>query len=189
MSKEQFEHQLAYHCAPTLRGLKAASMVAFSGQASELVEVWFKRYQQCFMKNGLRFLVLREQKRHVLVLLYRPEVMARLLRRQNAQAILKRCGYGPRASLDQLLHQLWQRFQQDKGVPHEIGLFLGYPPHDVAGFIRHQGHNYIFSGFWKVYDNELAVRQLFLIYQNCTEQFCQELEKGTSLQSMVRKVA
>lgn len=189
MSKEQFEHQLAYHCAPTLKGLKAASMVALTGSAQELVEGWLQRYRLCFERNGLQYLVLREQKKHVLILLYRPEVLARLLRRPAAQKILQQCGYLSLLSLEGLLEHLCQRFRELQGVPHEIGLFLGYPPHDVAGFIHHQGKNFIFSGFWKVYANELALRKLFMAYESCTRQFCQELAKGASLQSMVRRTA
>ena len=35
--------------------------------------------------------------------------------------------------------------------PHEIGIFLGYPLADVAGFIRNKGRNCKCIGTWKVY--------------------------------------
>ena len=37
---------------------------------------------------------------------------------------------------------------EEKGAfPHEIGLLLGYPVEDVLGFIRHQGKNYLYTGY------------------------------------------
>ena len=39
-------------------------------------------------------------------------------------------------------------YMEEKGAfPHEIGLLLGYPVEDVLGFIRHQGKNYLYTGY------------------------------------------
>lgn len=47
----------------------------------------------------------------------------------------------------------YQQYLKEKKVfPHEMGLLLGYPPEDVKGFIHNQGKNYLYSGYWKVYD-------------------------------------
>ena len=35
--------------------------------------------------------------------------------------------------------------------PHEVGLFLGYPPGDVEGFRLNHGRNFKLCGLWKVY--------------------------------------
>lgn len=189
MSREQFEHQLAYHCALTIKGLKAASMVAFSCQSKEMVEFWLNYYKNCFKANGLNYLVLRKQKKHVLVLLYQPDVLMQLLQVLPAKKLLGQCGYDAAASLDELLAQLCYRFQTVESVPHEIGLFLGYPPNDVAGFIHNKGQNYIFTGYWKVYDNEESIRRLFQVYNNCIQQVCKELNDGVGLKHMICRAA
>ena len=36
-----------------------------------------------------------------------------------------------------------------RGFPHEIGLVLGYPPVDVEGFIKKEGRDFLYSGYWK----------------------------------------
>jgi hypothetical protein len=44
--------------------------------------------------------------------------------------------------------------------PHEIGLFLGYPPEDVKSFIENDGKNYACRTHWKVYHEPDAAREL-----------------------------
>ncbi len=188
MGRKELELLLAQHCAPTLAGLKAASMVAMPCCLEELRE-FFQDYEQCFACKGLKVMILRQQRRHVLLLLYRPLVLQRLMRRALAREILTACGYPDSASLEELLAFLCQRMQDSGDFPHEIGLFLGYPPGDVAGFIRHRGQKFRHCGFWKVYDNEKAVLRLFQCYNSCIKRVCDGLEAGMSLQSMVRSAA
>ncbi len=216
MDRKQFDQLLALHCAPTLAGLKAASMVALPGRSLAELQGFFDLYEKCFECKGLKVLELRRQRAHVLLLIYRPVVLQRLLRRIKAQALLAECGYPPRGSLDELLRHLQERMQTsgaggrrtitedcagaDAGsggrgtgagerFPHEIGLFLGYPPHDVEGFIRYGGQNFRQCGFWKVYDNEKAVLHLFHCYAACIRRIYDSLQEGASLQSMICSAA
>ena len=49
-----------------------------------------------------------------------------------------------------------QTFKGDESgeFPHEVGLFLSYPPEDVKGFIDHRASGFKCAGLWKVYGNE-----------------------------------
>ncbi len=210
MDRKQFDQLLALHCAPTLAGLKAASMVALPGRSLAELQGFFDLYEKCFECKGLKVLELRRQRAHVLLLIYRPVVLQRLLRRSKAQALLAECGYPPQGSLDELLQHLQERMQLSgaggryagtgdcagaggmgagESFPHEIGLFLGYPPHDVEGFIRYGGQNFRQCGFWKVYDNEKAVLHLFHCYAACIRRIYDSLQEGASLQSMICSAA
>ena len=42
-------------------------------------------------------------------------------------------------ALNRCIVKLIGRLQENEGFPHEIGLFLGYPPEDVLGFIENKG--------------------------------------------------
>lgn len=189
MGQGQFEQLLAWHCAPTLTGLKAASMIALPGRSMEELAEFFRGYEQCFACKGLKVMELRRQKQHVLLLIYRPKVLERLLRRKLAREILVNNGYPEQGTLPELLAYLRHRMDTAGEFPHEIGLFLGYPPHDVAGFISHGGRDYCHCGLWKVYGNEKAVRRLFQCYAECTKAVCAALEAGQSLQSMIKWAA
>lgn len=199
MDRKQFDQLLALHCAPTLAGLKAASMVALPGRSLAELQGFFDLYEKCFECKGLKVLELRRQRAHVLLLIYRPVVLQRLLRRSKAQVLLAECGYPSGGSLDELLQHLKERMQTSgaggrctgagERFPHEIGLFLGYPPHDVEGFIRYGGQNFRQCGFWKVYDNEKAVMHLFHCYAACIRKIYDSLQEGASLQSMICSAA
>ena len=63
----------------------------------------------------------------------------------------------------------------------EIGLFLGYPLGDVAGFIRNRGKNCKCSGCWKVYCNELEAQKRFAQIQKCRQVYTRLWTQGRSL--------
>ena len=181
-----YEEQMVYHCAPTLKGIKAGSMVAMRVSSHKSIEAFFAEYQECFKVHGIEYMKLTEQKQHVLVLIYRPDMLSRMLRRPMAREILGSYGYPVNDSLKAMLNHLQKRIDSCSGFPHEIGLFLGYPPQDVQGFIRHKGHNFLFCGFWKVYANGTAVKRLFRCYNECIHRMCRRLLAGESLQEVIR---
>ncbi|MBE6381939.1 MAG: DUF3793 family protein [Lentisphaerae bacterium] len=42
-------------------------------------------------------------------------------------------------------------------IPHEVGVFIGYPLKDVAGFMRHIPATPVHRGAWRVYGDAEAV--------------------------------
>ena len=89
------------------------------------------------------------------------------------------------ASLTDMLEYLRSRMQVKKSFPHEVGLFLGYPPADVRGFIENRGQDFACAGYWKVYSNEKEARKLFRRYSECSHAFCTSLEQGKAFQDLV----
>jgi len=69
------------------------------------------------------------------------------------------------------------RFRESSEFPHEVGLFLSYPPEDVKGFINHCAGGFKCAGLWKVYGDEEKARSLFEKYRKCTEIYCYTLAK------------
>lgn len=57
----------------------------------------------------------------------------------QAQDILCEAGYRIAESMEERLEFLRLRMRVRKTLPPEIGLFLGYPPEDVRGFITWRG--------------------------------------------------
>ena len=86
------------------------------------------------------------------------------------------------APLSALLRRLRQRLLAGGDFPHEIGLFLGYPPEDVRGFMADcRGRNCKCTGCWKVYGDEAAARDRFRRYKQCTAIYCSLYLRGKSL--------
>ena len=76
-----------------------------------------------------------------LLYLFRPEKLARDLRCPVAQKILLEAGYEDLRP-GRCMHCLIECLQKQEDFPHEIGLFLSYPPEDVQGFIHNRARNY-----------------------------------------------
>ena len=72
---------------------------------------------------------------------------------------------------------------EDKNLPfpHEMGVFLGYPMADVKGFIKYEGKNYLYCGYWKVYENVEERKELFRTYEEIRKVFVEEARKGKNL--------
>lgn len=68
--------------------------------------------------------------------------------------------------------------------PHEIGLFLGYPPEDVCGFIENRAGGYKCVGEWKVYGDADKAKEIFAKYRKCTEVYCAQFAQGKSIERL-----
>ncbi len=181
---------MAYHCAPTIKGIKCSNMVAFKISSQESFSAFLQKHDKCLKCNGIKYILLARQKNHALMLFYRPQILARLLRRPLAIEILNSFGYTVKGEIGEdtissLLKRLKERITQCDGFPHEIGIFLGYPPADVQAFIENKGQNYLYSGFWKVYFNATAQKHLFECYNHCIHNMCARLQAGESLQEVI----
>lgn len=54
-----------------------------------------------------------------------------------------------------------RKLRRSEDFPHEIGLFLGYPLEDVAGFMELGPCSCKCTGCWKVYGNVEAAKKKF----------------------------
>ena len=70
---------------------------------------------------------------------------------------------------------------EDDVFPHEVGLFLGYPPGDVRSFMKDTRHGVKCTGCWKAYGNEEEARKTFAKFRKCTDVYRRELSRGRSL--------
>ena len=130
--------------------------------------------------RGLRLIPLRWSKKRVLLYLYRPDRLERDLAGEEARDLLSQEGYSDRNSESCLL-ELIRRLRGRKAFPHEIGLFLSYPPEDVRGFIRYGGSRSKLTGCWQVYGDEETARKTFDRFDKCTRIYCRRWSEGVPL--------
>ena len=115
-----------------------------------------------------------------LLYLYRTSTLFQELQREEVRAFLRQWGY-QRFSPEEALAHLRERVAAAGAFPHEIGVFLGYPLSDVQEFIRSAGRNCLLSGYWKVYSNADAAREIFARYRKCTDVYLRRFQDGFSL--------
>ncbi len=171
------------YCSPTLANIKTGSLFTMPIRDCENCMDMVRTINRKLVPKGLRFLVLKKTESSVLFYMYRPQLLKKDLFDQEALSILNEAGYVTSSS-DLCVIHLMKRLRESEGFPHEIGLFLGYPPEDVRGFITNGGKNCKCVGTWKVYGDTSKALELFCRYKKCTAMYCRYYRRGLSIESL-----
>ena len=195
------EDLIVRHCAPTLAGLKTGHMFTAPFTSKTQLDSEVQQLNHILADKGLRITVLRiachaiqsksrsknSNKRRgthcgkgcirALIYIYRPGRLQSDLDVEEAKDILLRFGY-EESSLDGCISRLADRIYECDEFPHEVGLFLGYPPEDVKGFIELGGRNSKASGYWKVYGDVDRAQKQFERFSKCTGVYLECLGRG-----------
>lgn len=174
------EEMIVRHCSPTLAGLKTGNLFPCSYSSTEELHKALRVWNQLLSGKGVRVLPLRYENGRALIYVYRPSRLVADLGDERAKGILNDCGYGMQTP-GKCLGQLMQRMRGMADFPHEIGLFLGYPPEDVDGFIGQGAKKSRYVGCWKVYGDVEKAQKTFAKYKKCTRVYCDQYAKGRSL--------
>ena len=179
MSEDLFVRQ----CAPTLAGLKTGNLFSCSFKNENEMKESVRKINRRLRDKGLRFIPLRFCGTSALLYLYRPEKLKSDLCSPHAKDILGVYGY-PHESADKCVSCLRRKLSAQNDFPHEIGLFLGYPPEDVKGFIEQGARNCKCSGCWKVYGDEASAKLTFGKYKKCKDVYCRRHAEGYSVEKL-----
>ena len=177
------EETLVQLCAPTLAGLKTGNLFAAEYHSPQEVRDQVRRLNRVLVPRGLRAMPMRYGKARALIYVYRPDRLQKDLMDEQAKSLLREQGYDGLAPAG-CLSRLRQRLTQEPEFPHEIGLFLGYPPDDVEGFIRWGAQCYKCVGDWKVYGDEAQARRLFDQYRRCTRAYQALWRRGKTVEQL-----
>ncbi|MCR4892030.1 MAG: DUF3793 family protein [Lachnospiraceae bacterium] len=177
------EELIIEHCSPTLAGIKTGSL--FSLKITEQTDLMreVRELNDALRKRGLRVIPLRKTADHALIYIYRPAYLKRDLMDPQALQILRDRGYDC-LSPECCIAQLAKHLKFDESFPHEIGLFLGYPPSDVEGFIKHPCEGVKCCGYWKAYSEPEKAQKTFSKFRKCTEKYREMIRKGKSLEQL-----
>ncbi len=178
------EQYLIEHCSPTLAGIKTGSLFPVRVPKGADFKEELQRINSIIGSKGLRAVLVRRRASSVLVYVYRPDYLARDLNDPVALEILKEKGYVLK-NPEHCLKQLIKHFMADDSFPHEIGLFLGYPPSDVKCFMESPWEGVKCRGCWKAYSNEKEAQKTFSLYKKCTENYRELYKSGKSLAQLV----
>lgn len=182
MNQGNLEVQLALQCAPVLTGIKTANLLiiekSLAGSLSQVLE-----------GEHLLYHLLYKMRDKLVYFIYNRKQLEEYIKIKPAAVLLGLLGHR-HTVLEKILEEISKRYESymtGKGsFPHELGLLLGYPPQDVIGFIDHQGQNFLYKGYWKVYDNPEQAKELFASYDKARERAVVTLYQGNSLKSILR---
>lgn len=177
------EDHIVRNGAPTLAGIKTGNLFTCPFESKEALRDSLRHINRRLRKKGLRVLPLRFSESKALIYLYRPGKLRKDLTNETAARILKAQGYTPECC-ERCVRQLACKLRSEAQFPHEIGLFLGYPPEDVQGFMDHGPDCCKCTGCWKVYGDAEAAQKKFSQYKKCTRIYCQQWEKGRDIERL-----
>ena len=177
------EEILVKQGAPTLAGIKTGSLFPCPCRDESALLNDIRRLNRLLAPKGLCLLPIRFKDEQALLYLYRPARLRRDLADGGAQALLRQSGYGCE-SCGRCIAQLIRRLQAGGEFPHEVGLFLSYPPEDVQGFIQNRAGGFRCAGLWKVYGDAERAQAIFQKYRQCTQIYCRLYRAGVSLERL-----
>lgn len=174
------ETLIAYHCGPALAGIKPANIAACQKTHIPNIHAEIKKLNGQLNCKDIYLEVVCECEKRVLVMVYRKKVLEKHLQEQANRAFLAQFGYLETDSIADCIAHLKERLVYDT-FPHEIGVFLGYPLHDIYGFIHHRDDGCLLIGEWKVYQNPEAAKKLFGRYRACRKALVKKVIDGRTL--------
>lgn len=174
------EEMIIRNCSPTLAGMKTGSMFSYAFESVDELRESIRGLNRRPAVKDLRILPLRISGNNALIYVYRPAKLKNDLSVQETADILEEQGYSCDAP-DRCIAYLIGRLRTQTEFPHEIGLFLGYPPADVRGFIENKAQKSKAVGYWKVYGDAEKAKRLFEKYNKCTSVYLKQLTNGNTL--------
>lgn len=178
------DETLIRHCSPTLAGLKAGNLFSEQYQGHESMVRDIRRFNRILVPHGLVLLPVQYRNGWTLLYLYRKDALKKCLSNAEAAEILSKIGYKG-SGLNAMIGHLIKRLNNSPDFPHEIGLFLSYPPEDVRGFMENRAKNFKTVGFWKVYGDEKKARDTFFRYHRCEDSYLNHLKQGATLEQLI----
>ena len=176
---------LAIHCAPILSGSKAANIMTVTVHE-------FDRIGYLLQGTGIRYRFLKTKGDKGILYLYREKRLRQYLEQEEIQEFLSEYGYD-QVDIAKMLNLLSKRIQlyndQEAVFPHEIGVFLEYPLGDVKGFLANEGKNFMYSGYWKVYQDLQGAVRRFTQYDMERELTIQALMQGKTIREIALAAA
>ena len=169
--------------APTLAGIKTGSLFPCPCEDREALLSDIRQLNRRLSPKGLCLLPIRFLAGQALLYLYRPAVLRRDLRDARVSELLRQAGYKDE-SCARRVALLACCFRESGEFPHEVELFLSYPPEDVKSFIDHRANDFKCAGLWKVYGDEEKALSLFTKYRKCTEIYCALWQSGSRLEPL-----
>ncbi len=169
---------LALETAEILEQKKPANLVNLVNRdqacGRNLYRLWKEHGLAILEGSGLAVRVMADRGSSLLLMFYRPSDLEVLLQTKAARVFLTRCGYPNLEDLDASLDHLASRVSSDS-FPHEVGIFLGYPFKDVAGFLGWAPLPYTCQGPWKIYGNPTRSLELAQVHRDCRERMARRI--------------
>lgn len=181
LDQRELETQLALQCAPLLMRIKISNLLIIHKSNKDAVI-------KLFRKTEISYFMIYELEDKIIFLLYRKNELISYLNSDQVKKVMKLLGYNF-LELTMVLKEISKRYasymKEKTDFPHEMGLLLGYPVDDVVGFIENEGQNFLYIGYWKVYNNLSDMILLFDQYNHAKEMVIRMISQGVNISNIL----
>lgn len=177
--------------AAVRQGIKPAELLrvrhCYEGVNAEGLHVCLYR-SDIYGILGLDYIELKVEKESSLVLFYHPAVLDATLAEKRNRRWLVRLGYPENGTTGELLAELRLRWA-GKDMPHEVGVFIGYPLKDVAGFMRRIPATPVHHGAWRVYGGADESLERMRLYASAEDEAKAALKSANGVEDFIRMIS
>jgi|LGOV01.1.fsa_nt_gb hypothetical protein len=150
--------------APVIYGVKPIHLVCLSEEKEfDILIFKIKYYLNLFF--DIRYKKIKCRYGRVKVLFYNVNKIEVLLNDKSNCIFLESKGHCYSADYKYFIDFFSKKLEYNK-IPHEIGLFFGYPLKDVVGFIEHPNKYKTASYGWQVYGDTIPSRKIYNLFEN-----------------------
>ncbi len=190
--RERLAAYLAHVAAEVLAEAKPSNLFRLQDRScrcfGDLAALWATYGEELLSDSPLEVIELQDSRPGVLILAYRRDIVAALIADHRTQNFLKRLGYPVRKGWKAVLDHLAVRFS-DGGFPHEVGVFLGYPLKDVAGFLGWGQLRHSAAGPWQIYGKPEPSLALVDTLKQCRHWMMARLDSNIPAQTLLNGFA
>lgn len=178
------EHLIAFHCSPALAGIKPSNIInCFKKDYPDLSNE-VKRLNSELNKKDIYIEILCECEKRALLMVYREKKLKEYLEKKEIAELLIGADYPEKGDLSECISFLKERLSKKCDFPHEIGAFLGYPIHDIYGFLNKNRSKCLYTGYWKVYANVEESKEKFRRFDICRNEVLKRVMMGKKLSAI-----
>jgi len=174
---------IALETAEVLAGAKPSALISIPDRphacGRNLYRLWREHGRAVMGRTRLCAREIGKGTGFIQLFFYISDDFSRYLERHDVTALLKRAGYQGPFTKDHALGQLEERLKSGT-FPHEIGIFLGYPPKDVAAFMGWIKLPFTCQGPWKMFGNPRASLGLAETFRICRQRMAKRLTSAQS---------
>lgn len=182
LNRNELEVQVGLQCAPLLTGIKISNLLTVPDSMEKDVE-------RLFQRTEISLYVFCRFEGKVTFFLYRKEPLENYLGQPETRRMMEDFGYRG-SSLSVILKWVAAKYSvymaSRRDFPHEIGLLLGYPAEDVAGFVKNHGKNFLYTGYWKVYGDLKKSLETFEGYDQAKERVVRMISRGAGVHDIIQ---
>lgn len=186
--------------AAVRRGVKPGELLrvrhCYAGVNAEGLRVCLYR-SDIYGILGLDYVELKVEADSSLVLFYNPSALAATLSMRRNARWLARMGYpeigneepedGDGRVKSMLAHLVCRAAEST--LPHEVGIFIGYPLKDVAGFMHNIPSTPVHKGVWRVYGDARESIARMNEYAQIETEAHETLQHAEGVEDFIEKIS